>query len=187
MSNLCTCVLLCVSFYLPRMLNKAVVAWPGEKLAPSICVPTSWLCFPARLWLWSWFSMSCRSARRKGGEKRSCIHKPIPKAEGVISETRMKKVKSLLSVDINDIRDEGENKSETRSILKFHNCEFVVHVICLTSWWRTRLYWGSLARKRPGGSFSEQLFLWLRCSNLQDWNSYRDLSHSKWKGINEQY
>lgn len=156
MSNLCTSVL-CVSFYLPRMLNKAVVAWPGEKLAPSICVPTSWLCFPARLWLWSWFSMSCRSARRRGKKKKRghASTSRSQKTEGVISETRIKKVKCLLPVDINDIRDEGENKRETRSVLKFHNCEFVVHVICLPSWWRTRLQWGSRARKK-----ARRIVLW---------------------------
>lgn len=43
-------------------------------------------------------------------KKRSCIHKPIPKAEGVNSETHIKKVESLLTVDINDICEEGKNK-----------------------------------------------------------------------------
>lgn len=60
-------------------------------------------------------------------KKRSCIHKPIPKAEGVISETHMKEVESLLTVDMNDIVKRGRTKvQETWNTLKFHICDFVV-------------------------------------------------------------
>ena len=86
-----------VSLYLPSILNQETVAWakPGacQRITLPVCVPASGLWFPAWLWLWSWPSMPYRSARRR--KKRSSTHKLIPKAEGVISETDIKKAESL--------------------------------------------------------------------------------------------
>lgn len=97
MSNLYTSLSLCVSLYLPSILNQETVAWAKpeacQRITLPVCMPTSGLCFPAWLWLWSWPSMPYRSARRR--KKRSSTHKLIPKAEGVISETDIKKAESL--------------------------------------------------------------------------------------------
>lgn len=96
MSNLYTSLSLCVSLYLPSIVNQEVAQTNPracQRITPPVCVPTSGLCFPAWLWLWSWLSMPYRSARRR--KKRSSTHKLIPKAEGVISETDIKKAESL--------------------------------------------------------------------------------------------
>lgn len=97
MSNLYTSLSLCVFLYLPSILNQEMVARTNpracQRITLPVCVPTSGLCFPAWLWLWSWLSMPYRSARRR--KKRSSTHKLIPKAEGVISETDIKKAESL--------------------------------------------------------------------------------------------
>lgn len=99
MSNLYTSLSLCVSLYLPSFLNQETVAWAKpracQRITLPVCVPTSGLWFSAWLWLWSWPSMPYRSARR--GKKRSSTHKLIPKAEGVIYETDIKKAESLAS------------------------------------------------------------------------------------------
>lgn len=86
---------LSVSLYLPSFLNQETRAKPTacQRTTLPVCVPASGHWLSAWRWLWSWLSMPYRSARR--GEKRSSTHELIPKAEGVIYETDIKKAGSL--------------------------------------------------------------------------------------------
>lgn len=114
------------------ILNQETVAWakPGacQRITLPVCVPTSGLCFPAWFWLWSWPSMPYRSARRR--KKRSSTHKLIPKAEGVISETDIKKAESLGSWHKWHLWKRKKTKRGKRwKILKFCSCDFVVYLM----------------------------------------------------------
>lgn len=130
MSNLYTSLFPpCVSLYLPSILNQETVAWakPGacQRITLPVCVPTSGLWFPAWLWLWSWPSMPYRSARRR--KKRSSTHKLIPKAEGVISETDIKKAESLGSRPEWHLWKKKKNKKRRKRV---ENIEILQLWIC---------------------------------------------------------
>lgn len=85
-----------LSIHLNSSLNQEMVALATmgacQGITLPVCVPVLGLWLSAWCWLWSWLSMPY-SAR--GEKKRSPTQKLIPKAEGVIYQTDIKKTESL--------------------------------------------------------------------------------------------
>lgn len=176
MSNLYTSLSPCVSLYLPSILNQRTVAWAKprvcQRITLPVCVPTSGLCFPAWLWLWSWPSMPYRSARRR--KKRSSTHKLIPKAEGVISETDIKKAESLGSWHKWYLW-ERKNKQRWKMLKSFLQTVNLLFIWCIVrvdhNCDRAHSFkQNPLTREAMKAILWERLSLWLRHQNLVDWS-----------------
>lgn len=167
MSNLHTSLSLCVSFYLPSILNRTSSC---QRITPPVCVPVSGLWFPAWLWLWSWPSMPYRSARRR--KKRSSTHKLIPKAEGVISETDIKKAESLGSWHKWHLWMKKKKKKRRRKILQLWICcSFAVLLRRTTTVTKHIALKRSLCRR---GHESSLLGTTLRLTDTKTWRTEAD-------------
>lgn len=137
MSNLFKSLLLSVSSYLHRLVKKGTVAWPWERIALPVCMPTSWLCFPARLWLWFWLSLSCRTARRR--KKRGHASTSWSQKQKVsFLRLLIRRPNRWWQLTLNEICKSGRDR---RKLITFYNWEFEV---CVTHCLRKRLSKGPL-------------------------------------------
>lgn len=99
---------------------------PGRSLSLSLCQRLGSASQPR---FGSGPGPACLIEAPVGEKKRSSTHKLIPNAEGVVSETDIKKAESLDSWHEWHLWKREKKGRETWKLLKFYNCEFVVHLM----------------------------------------------------------